>query len=399
MKSNLLEQIIKTALLEQFDVKKVMVKQMPNSKRNQVVANGGVTGFEVYLNFREKHGDVTSILENIRTYITADPRVGTNSKFDVNDTVATDTSRYMYVIGDDVSKSKRRMKLNVWIIAYSPLHQLAEKIDSLNKNDRFQLQLEGILEYYIGKIPVYTWNDAAKWIAILKTQAATLKFELFDPQLKRKVEFPNLSIINKPESATDIDVQTKIVTIDDTNPGEYGLGDFKGQIEVSYNTSGQQLITYINGGPIGVSRQRDGEDGQYTGQFEKGMPSDGVVNWNDGEKWEGKLISTKTTDADGNLNFTFIQDSSTKITNSTSSTKSKLIYPYTIPAGNSAAGTIVYTMSDTDKWVYVKVNDEWHTTNKIDFERFELDGGSPPNSKVIPKTETDVYAKLDALIK
>jgi hypothetical protein len=55
-------------------------------------------------------------------------------------------------------------------------------------------------------------------------------------------------------------------------------------------------------------------------------------------------------------------------------------------------------MSDTDKWVYVKVNDEWYTTNKIDFERQQLDGGPRPNEKLIPKTETDVYAKLDALV-
>lgn len=396
MKSNLLEQIIKAALHEQ-KLKKVFIKQMQQSKRNQVVANGGVTGFEVHMKFDGDHGDLSVINENIRTYILADPRTGANSRFDITDSVATNQPRYMYVIGDDVVKSKRRALLNVWVIAYSPLAELARKIDSGNKNDRYQVQLKSVTEFYVGGIPTYTWADAAKWIAVLKMQAASLKLELFDPQLKRKVEFPNLSTINKPETTLP-DVTTKIVKIDDENRGDYnGIGDFTGDLEISYDTQGNEQATFINGS-ISVSRENDQMNGIYTGLFKNGMPANGVVIWDDGEKWEGELQSEKYIDSDGNQNFTFTS-AGAKITNSTRTTKtSRLEYPYTIPDG-TAAGNIVYTMSDTDKWVYVKVNDEWYTTNKIDFERQELDGGPQPKSKVIPKTETDVYTKLDALIK
>lgn len=397
MKPNLLEQIIKAALQEQR-LKKVFITQMRKSKRNQVVANGGVTGFEVGMNFSGDHGDLSVMAEEIRTYIQGDPRTGPKGDYNVLDTVATNQPRYMYVIGDDVRKSKRRALLNVWVIAYSPLAELAKKIDSLNKNDRYQVQLKSVAEYYIANIPTYTWSDAAKWIAVLKMQATKFKLELFDPQLNKKVEFPNLSTINKPETELP-DVTTKIVKIDDDTRGDYnGIGDFTGELEISYDTQGNEQATFINGS-ISVSRDRDRMNGKYTGTFINGMPAAGVVIFDDGEKWEGELQSKKYRDSDGNQNFTFTSDGA-KITNptSTNSKTSRLEYPYTIPDG-SAAGNIIYTMSDTDKWVYVKVNDEWYTTNKIDFERQQLDGGPKPNSKVIPKTETDVYTKLDALIK
>lgn len=396
MKPNLLEQIIKAALQEQR-LKKVFITQMQKSKRNQVVANGGVTGFEVGMNFAGDHGDLSVMAEEIRTYIQGDPRTGPKGKYNVLDTVATDQPRYMYVIGDDVRKSKRRALLNVWVIAYSPLAELAKKIDNSNNNDRYQIQLKSVTEFYIGNIPTYTWSDASKWIAVLKMQATKFKLELFDPQLKRKVEFPNLSTINKPETELP-DVTTKIVKIDDDTRGDYnGIGDFTGELEISYDTQGNEQATFINGS-ISVSRERDRMNGKYTGTFINGMPANGVVIYDDGEKWEGELQSKKYIDSEGNQNFTFGSEGA-KITNPTNYSKtSRLEYPYTIPNG-TAAGSIIYTMSDTDKWVYVKVNDEWYTTNKIDFERQELDGGPAPTSKVIPKTETAVYAKLDALIK
>jgi hypothetical protein len=397
MKPNLLEQIIKAALQEQ-KLKKVFIKQMQQSKRNQVVANGGVTGFEVHMKFDRDHGDLSVITKNIRTYILADPRTGANSRFNITDSVATNQPRYMYVIGDDVRKSKRHALLNIWVIAYSPLAELAKKIDNSNKNDRYQVQLKSVVEYYIANIPTYTWSDAAKWIAVLKMQATKFKLELFDPQLDKKVEFPNLSTINKPETSGP-DVATKIVKIDDTNREDYeSISTFTGEVEISYDSYGNEQATYINGS-LPVFRDNDGMQGVYTGTWENGMPANGVAIWNDAEKWEGRLQSTKTVDPNtGEQSFKF-SSAGAKITKSKSTNPetSRLEYPYTITDG-SAAVRIIYTMSDTDKWVYVKVNDEWYTTNKIDFERQQLDGGPRPNSKVIPKTETDVYAKLDALV-
>jgi hypothetical protein len=396
MKSNLLEQIIKSALQEQY-VKSGFIKPMSNSKRNQVVANGGITGFELHMKFKGDHGDLSVMISNIKSRILVDDRTGPGSRFDVLDS-AVDQPRYMYVIGDDVLKSKRRALLNIWVIAYSPLAELAKKIDSLNKNDRYQIQLKSVVEFLVGGIPTYTWSDAAKWIAVLKMQSTSLKFELFDPQLKRKVEFPNLGTINKLETELP-DVATKIVKIDDTNRGDYdGIADFTGELEISYDTKGNEQATYINGS-ISVYRTGDGKHGTYTGTFKDGMPFKGTAIWDDGEKWEGELQSTKSVDPNtGDQDFHFTSTGA-KITNSTSTNSEtyRLEYPYTIPAG-SVAGSIVYTMSDTDKWVYVKVNDEWYTTNKIDFERQQLDGGPRPNEKLIPKTETDVYAKLDALV-
>jgi hypothetical protein len=70
----------------------------------------------------------------------------------------------------------------------------------------------------------------------------------------------------------------------------------------------------------------------------------------------------------------------------------KIKYPYT------KGKNIVYTMSDSDPQVYVKVNDQWFATKKSEFE-LSLNGGPEPAAITIPKTNTDVYNKLDALIK
>lgn len=401
MKPNLLEQLIKKALLEQAE-KKITIGPMSKSGRNDVIAAGGITGFTITMKYRGQAPTMESIIERLQDQISANSQIGRGSSYDVKDTSDDATNRYMYVIGDDIAKSKRILKMNIWVLLYSPLMQLAMQLDKLRNNNRFQEQLTGVIEWYAGGIPVYTYNDAAKWISILKMQSSNLKLDLIDNQLKKKISFPNLTTINKQELDQEkISGETKVVTIDNTNRKEYDNTDFTGTAEISYDAYGDRKLTYINGS-CRVQRTLDGTPGIYTGEFKDGMPSNGKAVWDDGEVWEGEMSSTAQKDPDtGNVDdFSFKKSKDTKVSNSkqSTSTTSRLEYPYTIPDG-SAAGNIIYTMSDTDKWVYVKVNDEWYTTNKIDFERQQLDGGPAPGSKVIPKTETAVYAKLDALIK
>ena len=384
--SKLLEQIIKNVLVEQLDTKHVVIKPMSKSKRQLVVAAGGVTGFEVIIKFRGEQPNVSTIISNIKTYIQADVRVGENSDYDIFDDISN-SPRYMYVIGDDIAKSNRRIKLNVWIIAISPLDYLADKIDELdNNNDRYQKQIDSLREFFIGdNISVFRAADAKKWIAILKLQATNLDLELFDSQLKRKVMFPDFSTINKQE-LDDPDIETGIVKIDSTNQKEYNT-TFTGTAEVSYDSYGNKKLTYVNGYLPRVYRITDKMPATYTGEFIDGMPSNGKVVYNDGETWEGEITSTAVRNEAGKIvSFQFIKTKNTKVSNL------KIKYPYT------KGKNIVYTMSDSDPQVYVKVNDQWFATKKSEFE-LSLNGGPEPAPITIPKTNTDVYNKLDALIK
>jgi hypothetical protein len=394
MKPNLLEQLIKKALLEQAE-KTVIIGPMSKSGRNDVIAAGGITGFTITMKYRGQAPPMESVIQNIQSYVSANSQIGAASSYDIKDKSDDFTSRYMYVIGDDIAKSKRVLKMNVWVLLYSPLLQLADQLDSLKNNDRFQEQITGVIEWRAGGIPVYTYNDAAKWISILKMQSSNLKLDLIDNQLKKKIAFPSLTTINKQELDQEkISGETKVVTIDNTNRKEYSNTDFTGTAEMSYDAYGIRKLTYINGSCV-VSRTLDGTPGIYTGEFKNGMPSNGKAVWDDGEVWEGEMSSSAVKDPDTGFikKFSFKKSENTIVSNSKQSKTSRLEYPYTLSNGN-----IIYTLSDTDKWVYLKDNDEWVTTNKIDFERFQLDGGTAPNSKVIPKTETDVYAKLDSLV-
>jgi hypothetical protein len=74
MKTNLLEQLIKTALFEQgndevvlrtdlfptANVRKTIISPMSKSQRNDVVENGGITGFNITIKYRGAHPDSDS---------------------------------------------------------------------------------------------------------------------------------------------------------------------------------------------------------------------------------------------------------------------------------------------------------------------------------------------------
>ena len=127
MKPNLLEQLIKKALSEQAE-KKVVIGPMSKSGRNDVIAAGGITGFTVTMKFRGQAPAMESFIANIQSYVASNSQIGAGSSYDVKDKSDDSTSRYMYVIGDDVAKSKRVLKMNVWVLLYSPLMQLAKQI-------------------------------------------------------------------------------------------------------------------------------------------------------------------------------------------------------------------------------------------------------------------------------
>jgi hypothetical protein len=410
MKPNLLEQLIKKALLEQAE-KTVIIRPMSKSERNDVIAAGGITGFTITMKYRGQAPSMESILPRLQNQIAAMSQIGANSSYDVADKssdATSRTSRYMYVIGDDIAKSKRILKMNVWVLLYSPLYQLATQIDRLKKNNRYQKQLTGVVEWYAGSIPVYTYNDAAKWIAILKTQSSNLKLELRDNQLKKKIAFPNLATINKQELDQEkISGETKIVTIDNTNRKEYDDTFFTGTAEISYDAYGKRKLTPIKGSHR-VSRESDGIPGIYTGEFVNGMPSNGKAVWNDGEVWEGEMSSNGIIDPDtGNIaRFSFTKSKNTTVSNSkqtsidqvspdseTSDENDVITYPYTTKRGDR-----IYTMSDSDPWVYAKVDNEWLTAKKSEFES-SINGAPDPKVITIPKTNTAAYAKLDALVK
>lgn len=93
-------------------------------------------------------------------------------------------------------------------------------------------------------------------------------------------------------------------------------------------------------------------------------------------------VTQTDASADKEVNITTDTDTSTKI-----------IYPYTLQSGN-----IVYTMSDSDQWVYTLVNSDWYTMKKLDFESM-VNGGPQAKQYILPKSNTAVYNKLNALLK
>jgi hypothetical protein len=403
MKPNLLEQLIKKALLEQAE-KTVIINPMSKSERNDVIAAGGITGFTITMKYRGQAPSMESILPRLKNQIAANSQIGANSSYDVADKSDNVTSRYMYVIGDDIAKSKRILKMNVWVLLYSPLYQLATQIDRLKKNNRYQEQLTGVIEWYAGSIPVYTYNDAAKWIAILKTQSSNLKLELRDNQLKKKIAFPNLATINKQELDQEkISGETKIVTIDNTNRQEYDDTSFTGTAEISYDAYGKRKLTRINGSHP-VRRESDGMRGIYTGEFVNGMPSNGKVVWNDGEVWEGEMSSTAELGPNtGNVvGYNFVKSKNTKVSNSkqtstdqvspdseTSNENDVITYPYT-----TKKGELIYTRSDSDPWVYANVDNEWLTAKKSEFESNINGGPDPKFLEIKNKTAISTLNKL-----
>jgi hypothetical protein len=417
MKPNLLEQLIKKALLEQ-DEKKVIIGPMSKSGRNDVIAAGGITGFTVTMKYRGQAPTMESIIDRLQDQVAANSQIGRGSGYDVRDKSDDATSRYMYVIGDDIAKSKRILKMNVWVLLYSPLMQLAQQIDSLKNNDRYYEQMTGVIQWYAGGIPVYTYNDAAKWISILKNQSSNLKLDLTDNQLKKKIAFPNLTTINKQELDQEkISGETKIVTIDNTNRKEYGNIRFTGTAEMSYDAYGGRDITYINGSTP-VTRILDGTPGIYTGDFKNGMPSNGKTVWDDGEVWEGEMSSSVVKDPDTGLpdDYNFEKSDNTKVSNSkeviktqvantssdevtnssTSDTELDTLETFTYPAFTEGNDTIV-TTSETDDWVYMKRKNKngtnyWFTMKKSDFEN-----NSGTGFKYLPDKK-GVYSKLNKLL-
>jgi hypothetical protein len=354
MKRDILEQIIKVVLSEQttipddnitlnvkkqdFREKKFILTSLSNSKITNIINAGGITGFNIKLKFAKFPSKYTDVIYNtITDYIYANRQIGTRSKFASIDST-NNQPRYMYIYNNlDISRTNRVANCVVTVLLYSPIFQLASEIDKLNQNDEMETQLTRLNIGITNGIPIYTINDMSKFIASLKARSG--KLELVDNKLKKKIKFPNLAAIGN-------------ITPPQEEPQSNDI----------------------------VDKQVDSTPAQKTVM----IPADSTD-----QKTDITPSATTNTSADN------VTNASTSKNNL--SVSDALTYPYTITSG-SAAGNVIYTMSDTDPWVYVKVNNEWYTAKKSEFE-VNQSTGDETTSMLIPKSNTAAYNKLNALIK
>ena len=114
-----------------------------------------------------------------------------------------------------------------------------------------------------------------------------------------------MQYLNQDYNPTENPLQSKTVTITDTNKYGYG-GDFRGDAKLDYDADGNQILIPLKG-TINV-RDESGLRGKFTGDFKNGAPAVGEVEYED-----GSIVRIKQGDVqifvnqeDGTRGFTVI---------------------------------------------------------------------------------------------
>jgi hypothetical protein len=439
--ANLLNNVIRRYLTEQFEnetqpeedesdllhTRKTIIMPMSAKERANVIANGGITGFTSIKKLRKAPVAFADyeIAGELKNNIAADGTWGEGHRFDKTD--KSGNARYMYVIGDDVSKQNRKIKTNVWVLLYSPLLTLAQEIDKRELSSTYYNVIISSPVYTIGNIPVYTYDAANKWIQSLKAKSSALNLKLIDTGFSNKeIQWPNLASINKPESDTGIESE-KTVTVDSVE-NEYMYG-FVGTLKFTYDAYGNSIAIPIDG-TIGLVRANAPDvKGKFTGKFINGLPADGTLTYDDGYTYTGKIKGATRYEEDGEIHFSVPDQSNSVITppveketivEPEKNTEEKQTYPQ-----KSSDGTMIYTLSDADTRVYYydTTQNAWYHCLKSDYEEggtltfkllsetktaaelFKISGITPNNNKkkITPpdpneddkKVETNEYKKGD----
>ena len=220
------------------------------------------------------------------------------------------TAKYMYIVGADVSKFKRVFKHNVWICNFHQLYTLSKKLNEIEPLTYYE-NIESIYtDFTFGNIPVFTFEQASKWFKALQYRLQSLSPEqkqslrsLLKPK-NSAVLIPELQYLNQDYNPTENPLQSKTVTITDTNKYGYG-GNFRGDAKLDYDANGNQILIPLKG-TISVFRKPEYTPGIFTGDFKNGAPDSGKVEYED-----GLIEYVKPGDAevyikpDGTRSFTF----------------------------------------------------------------------------------------------
>lgn len=318
-------------------------------------------------------------------------KTGPFNKIDVNG-----QPKYMYIVGPDLASRDRAVKHNVWVCNFSQLYEIAKRLDA---NEKKPLQYFEIIENLVddkstmlGNIIIFDYRDVTPWFNELK------KYKLTDKPIDSAKLIPELQYLSKDtdielSSTTDTD---QIVDITDENAEQYKYTGFKGKARLSTDTRGNRIIIPINGS-IGVQQEDTNIGGTFTGEFKNGVPYKGIITYDNGMEFTGELIDPYAyIDADGIRSFRYTEpprSTTNKTADDTSSvTNNQLDGDPTSSTGTYPSkaddGTIIYTMSDTDKYVYWFENGSWYTGRKTQYEAGNVDGKRITKQVAIDKLNT-----------
>lgn len=273
----MLEHIIKQFLSEQRPIKdyKAIVKSASNYTINTAKAAGGVYAFIVKIKLFVAKPSDKQLRKVMSLAIAENPTQGSNA---INATSKYANGNYIYLASNPQTDSADLIKFTVWVIDRQKLKDLSVALQDREKLSGFFFEVPTSLDFtgtLIGKSPIMSFNDMTKWFSILTAAAKKQGIQ---------IKVPDIQKINAIESKVNTDeFKSKIVDITDDNAGEYSsaiLNKFRGKAEISYNTTGQQLIMPISGRiSFDSISELTGESQQhiFEGTFKNGIPDKGTL--------------------------------------------------------------------------------------------------------------------------
>lgn len=324
-----LETVLRNILIEQSGkLKKVRVEDPPiplevpdtvPEMRREIIKTANRTG----LQFAQRHGAVLdawsafeikivatksgkSFVSSFTTGAAAAQVIGDISKKQGNnyysaggalDKVESDgISKYMYVVGPNVSKRNRVFKYNVWVCNFHQLYKLSLDLHK-TKNVGFYDVVNDIRQssaYKLGNIVVFSVQEAQQWFTALEL---ALKQNNMNPKPENsRVLIPELEYLGtdyEPEAETFQAKTVEILTADDQLKYGY-LGSFRGTARIEVDTFGNTILIPIRGSYPIVDLDKENKQGVFTGDFKNGAPSNGTITYEDGDTYSGDLSNVYT---------------------------------------------------------------------------------------------------------
>ena len=379
----MIEHIIKQFLFEQRDYK-IIVKAAPNFSINTAKGAGGVYAFTVKFKLSGEGTNPTDsqlrkvmsrwIAENPTTGSTA---IGATSKFA--------NGNYIYLVSNPLTESADRLKFTVWVIERQKLKDLSVALEDREKMSGYFYETPSNIDfdnYMIGKSPIMSYNDMVKWFSAL-TEAAKKQ--------GIKLTLPNIQKINTVATEINTDeFKSKIIDITNENWEEYPeASEFRGKAELSFSTTGAQIITPISGTTPITEDSGSGaqHNGLFNGEFKNGVPFKGQLTYYQLETdsdiysvWEGEFKG-KVIYKNGERGFDIkaIPGKGEYIIEP----HENLTYPYTSQEPNAAGYTDTYYLED-DSVVFVNIFAEppaWLYVPKKEFETWADNGTKPKTAR------------------
>jgi hypothetical protein len=204
-------------------------------------------------------------------------------------------SKYMYIVGTNVSKRNRVFKYNVWVCNFHQLFKLSAQLHK-TKNVGFYDVINDIRlssTYKLGNIVVFSIQEAQQWFTALES---ALKQNNMNPKPENsRVLIPELEYLSTdydPEKETFQSKTVEILTTADMEKYGY-VGPFRGTARIDRDVYGNDILIPIRGSYPIVDIQ-EGTMGMFTGDFKNGAPINGTIIYDDGDTYSGDLKNIYT---------------------------------------------------------------------------------------------------------